>query len=34
MLVENVKKLKYDGILGINIGKNVIILIEWVLDDY
>ncbi len=34
VLVENVKKSKYDGILGINIGKNAITPIEKALDDY
>lgn len=34
VLVENVKKAKYDGILGINIGKNVVTPIENALDDY
>lgn len=34
VLVENVKKAKYDGILGINIGKNAITPIEHALDDY
>ena len=34
VLVENVKKSKYDGILGINIGKNAITPIERALDDY
>lgn len=33
-LIENVKKAKYDGILGINIGKNAITPIERSLDDY
>ncbi len=34
VLVENVKKAKYDGILGINIGKNAVTPIENALDDY
>ncbi|MDD0824596.1 quinone-dependent dihydroorotate dehydrogenase [Mannheimia sp. AT1] len=34
VLVENVKKSHYDGILGINIGKNAITPIEHSLDDY
>ena len=34
VLVENVRKSKYDGILGINIGKNAITPIERALDDY
>ncbi|WGE90027.1 quinone-dependent dihydroorotate dehydrogenase [Actinobacillus arthritidis] len=34
VLIENVKKAKYDGILGINIGKNAITPIERALDDY
>lgn len=34
VLVENVKKSRYDGILGINIGKNAITPIEKALDDY
>ncbi|MGZ3081780.1 quinone-dependent dihydroorotate dehydrogenase [[Haemophilus] ducreyi] len=34
VLVENVKKASYDGILGINIGKNVTTPIENALDDY
>lgn len=34
VLVENVKKAKYDGILGINIGKNATTPIENSLDDY
>lgn len=33
-LIENVKKAKYDGILGINIGKNALTPIEHSLDDY
>ena len=32
--VENVKRAKYDGILGINIGKNAVTPIENALDDY
>lgn len=34
VLVENVKKSNYDGILGINIGKNAITPIENSLEDY
>lgn len=34
VLVENVKRTKYDGILGINIGKNAVTPIENALDDY
>lgn len=34
VLVENVKKAKYDGIIGINIGKNAVTPIENALDDY
>lgn len=34
VLIENVKKAKYDGILGINIGKNATTPIENSLDDY
>lgn len=34
VLVENVKRAKYDGILGINIGKNAVTPIENALDDY
>jgi len=34
VLIENVKKAKYDGILGINIGKNAVTPIERALDDY
>lgn len=34
VLVENVKKSKYAGILGINIGKNAMTPIENSLDDY
>ncbi|QIM63913.1 dihydroorotate dehydrogenase (quinone) [Pasteurellaceae bacterium Orientalotternb1] len=34
VLIENVKKAKYDGILGINIGKNATTPIERSLDDY
>ncbi|MCK3657194.1 dihydroorotate dehydrogenase [Pasteurellaceae bacterium Pebbles2] len=33
-LIENVKNAKYDGILGINIGKNKITPIEKGKDDY
>lgn len=33
-LIENVKKAKYDGILGINIGKNAVTPIENSLGDY
>ncbi|MBR7059335.1 MAG: quinone-dependent dihydroorotate dehydrogenase [Neisseriaceae bacterium] len=33
-LVNNVKKAKYDGILGINIGKNATTPIENATDDY
>lgn len=33
-LVENVKKAKYDGIIGINIGKNKDTPIEKGVDDY
>lgn len=34
VLVENVKKAKFDGILGINIGKNAVTPIENSFDDY
>ncbi|AUI65493.1 MULTISPECIES: quinone-dependent dihydroorotate dehydrogenase [Glaesserella] len=34
VLIENVKKAKYNGILGINIGKNATTPIENSLDDY
>ena len=34
VLVENVKRAKYEGILGINIGKNAVTPIENALDDY
>lgn len=34
VLIENVKQAKYDGILGINIGKNATTPIEKSLDDY
>ncbi|QLB14823.1 dihydroorotate dehydrogenase (quinone) [Mannheimia granulomatis] len=34
VLVENVKKSQYDGILGINIGKNAVTPIEKSWDDY
>lgn len=34
VLVENVKRAKYEGILGINIGKNAVTPIEHALDDY
>lgn len=34
VLIENVKKAKYRGILGINIGKNAATPIEHSLDDY
>lgn len=34
VLVENVKRSKYDGVLGINIGKNAFTPIENALDDY
>ncbi|OZN24947.1 dihydroorotate dehydrogenase (quinone) [Actinobacillus seminis] len=33
-LIENVKKSKYDGVLGINIGKNKVTPIEHGKDDY
>ena len=33
-LVENVKKMSYQGILGINIGKNVDTPVERAVDDY
>ncbi|MDO4895907.1 MAG: quinone-dependent dihydroorotate dehydrogenase [Moraxella sp.] len=33
-LINNVKKAKYQGILGINIGKNAITPVENALDDY
>lgn len=33
-LIENVKRAKYKGILGINIGKNAITPVENALDDY
>ncbi len=33
-LIENVKKSRYDGILGINIGKNKITPMEKSVDDY
>lgn len=34
VLIENVKKAKYRGVLGINIGKNATTPIEHSLDDY
>lgn len=34
VLIENVKKAKFDGILGINIGKNATTPIENSFDDY
>lgn len=34
VLVDNVKKARYDGILGINIGKNATTPIENAVDDY
>lgn len=34
VLVENVKKAKYEGVIGINIGKNATTPIENSLDDY
>lgn len=34
VLIENVKKAKYEGVLGINIGKNAITPIEKSFDDY
>lgn len=34
VLIENVKSARYDGILGINIGKNAHTSIENSLDDY
>ncbi|MDO4698534.1 MAG: quinone-dependent dihydroorotate dehydrogenase [Pasteurellaceae bacterium] len=34
VLIENVKKAKYRGVLGINIGKNATTPIENSLDDY
>lgn len=33
-LIENVKKSRYDGVLGINIGKNKVTPIENSVDDY
>ncbi|KND83170.1 quinone-dependent dihydroorotate dehydrogenase [Aggregatibacter actinomycetemcomitans] len=33
-LIENVKKAKYDGVLGINIGKNKLTPLEQGKDDY
>ncbi|QLB13070.1 dihydroorotate oxidase A [Bisgaardia hudsonensis] len=33
-LIENVKKAKYDGVIGINIGKNKVTPIEKGKDDY
>lgn len=33
-LIENVKKSRYDGTLGINIGKNKVTPIEYGKDDY
>lgn len=33
-LVENVKKAHYDGVLGINIGKNKDTSVEQGKDDY
>ncbi len=33
-LIEQIKKTKYDGILGINIGKNANTPIEKAIDDY
>lgn len=34
VLIENVKQAKYDGVLGINVGKNATTPIEKSLDDY
>lgn len=34
VLIENIKRAKYRGILGINIGKNAITPIEHSFDDY
>lgn len=34
VLIDNVKKAKYQGVLGINIGKNAITPVENALDDY
>lgn len=34
VLIENVKKAKFNGVLGINIGKNAITPIEKSFDDY
>lgn len=33
-LINNVKKAKYQGVLGINIGKNAVTPVENALDDY
>ncbi|TYA51250.1 quinone-dependent dihydroorotate dehydrogenase [Aggregatibacter actinomycetemcomitans] len=33
-LIENVKKAKYDGVLGVNIGKNKLTPLEQGKDDY
>lgn len=33
-LIDNVKKAKYQGVLGINIGKNAVTPVENALDDY
>lgn len=33
-LIANVKKAKYNGVLGINIGKNAVTPVENALDDY
>lgn len=34
VLIANVKKSKYNGVLGINIGKNAVTPVENALDDY
>ncbi len=34
VLIDNVKKAKFDGVLGINIGKNAVTPIEHSFDDY
>lgn len=33
-LIENVKAAKFKGVLGINIGKNAVTLVEKAVDDY
>lgn len=33
-MIQNIERSKYDGILGINIGKNAVTPVEKALDDY